>query len=116
MARDIVGDGVTLAICQTVVIDADRERARDEARRFAARYLALVNYRNSLLREGWAPQDLDDGGSDELIDAVVLTGDAPSVAAGVRAHIEAGADNVGIQVIGGTPDNAYRALADELLG
>ena len=46
---------------QTVVVDDDRDRARDTARNFAARYLGLVNYRNSLLREGWSESELDDG-------------------------------------------------------
>lgn len=114
MARQIVGDGPILAVCQTVVVDPDRDRARQLARRFASRYLALVNYRNSLLREGWAKADLDDGGSDALIDEVVLTGDAATVASGIVAHIEAGADNVNIQALGDQPVEAYRSLAVEL--
>ena len=114
MAREIVGDGPALAVCQTVVVDTDRDRARQRARRFASRYLALVNYRNSLLREGWARGDLDDGGSDALIDSVVLTGDAQAVAAGVQDHIAAGADNVNIQALGDEPGEAYRSLAAEL--
>jgi probable F420-dependent oxidoreductase len=116
MARELVGEGPVLAVCQTVVVDPDRARARQLARRFAARYLALVNYRNSLLREGWAREDLDDGGSDALIDQVVLTGDAQAVAAGVQSHIDAGADNVNIQALGDTPVEGYRSLAVELLG
>lgn len=116
LAREIVGDQAVLAVCQTVVVDADRDRARGLARAFAARYLALVNYRNSLLREGWASEDLEDGGSDALIDRVVLTGAAADVAPGIRAHIEAGADNVNIQALGDSAAASYRALADELLG
>jgi probable F420-dependent oxidoreductase len=116
MAREIVGDQAVLAVCQTVVVDSDRDRGRGLARAFAARYLGLVNYRNSLLREGWAREDLDDGGSAALIDEVVLTGDAELVASGIRAHIEAGADNVNIQVLGDDPKTSYRVLAGELLG
>jgi probable F420-dependent oxidoreductase len=114
MAREIVGEGPVLAVCQTVVIDSDRARARNVARRFASRYLALTNYRNSLLREGWAREDLDDGGSDALIDDVVLTGDASAVAAGIKAHIESGADNVNIQALGDHPEESYLAMAEEL--
>jgi probable F420-dependent oxidoreductase len=114
-ARAIVGPDVLLAPEQTVVIDHDRARAREVARPFAARYLSLVNYRNSLLREGWSQEDLDDGGSDTLVDAVVLTGDPETVAAGIRAHVDAGADNVSIQVLGDDPAAGYRALAAELL-
>ena len=114
-AREIVGPDVLLAPEQTVVIDHDRARAREVARPFAARYLSLVNYRNSLLREGWSEEDLDGGGSDTFVDAVVLTGDPAVVAAGIRAHIDSGADNVSIQVLGDDPAAGYRALAAELL-
>jgi probable F420-dependent oxidoreductase len=116
MAREVVGEGVVLAPEQTVVIDDDRERGLEVARDFAARYLALSNYRNSLLREGWTHDDLDGEGRDRLIDAVVLVGSAERVAPGIRAHLEAGADNVNIQVLGDAPMAGYRALASELLG
>ena len=115
LARQVFGDGVLLAPEQTVVVDPDMARARDLARSFAARYLGLVNYRNSLLREGWAEGDLQDGGSDLLLDEVVLIGDAATVAEGIRAHVDAGADNVNIQALGPDPARAYRELAAELL-
>ena len=115
LAREILGEGVLLAPEQTVVVDSDAQRARDLARSFAARYLSLVNYRNSLLREGWGEQNLRDGGSDPLLDEVVLVGDAAKVADGIRAHVEAGADNVNIQALGPDPDRAYQELAAELL-
>jgi len=115
LARRVVGDGVLLAPEQTVVVDTDMERARGLARAFAARYLGLVNYRRSLLREGWAEEELQDGGSDRLVDEVVLIGDAAKVAEGIRAHVEAGADNVNIQALGPDPERTYRELAAELL-
>ena len=114
MAREIVGPGVILAPEQTVVIDTDLDRARDTARTFATRYLGLVNYRNSLLREGWDAEDLENGGSERLLDEVVLIGDPATVAAGLRAHVDAGADNVNIQDLGPDPVGSYRALATEL--
>jgi probable F420-dependent oxidoreductase len=115
IAREIVGAGVLLAPEQTVVVDGDADRARDTAGRFAARYLGLVNYRNSLLREGWDQADLDAGGSDRLIDGVVLTGSVDQLAAGITAHMEAGADHVCIQDLGPDPESGYRALAEVLL-
>jgi probable F420-dependent oxidoreductase len=115
LARETVGLGVLLAPEQTVVVDTDLDRAREVARSFAARYLSLVNYRNSLLREGWDAEDLDNGGSDRLVDEVVLMGDPETVAKGVRAHLEAGADNVNIQALGADPSRAYRDLARELI-
>jgi probable F420-dependent oxidoreductase len=115
MARETMGAGAVLAPEQTVVVGGDRDRSVELARGFAARYLALTNYRNSLLREGWDQADLDDGGSERLIEEVVLTGEPELVAEGIRAHLAAGADNVNIQVLGDDPLPAYRALAAELL-
>jgi probable F420-dependent oxidoreductase len=114
-ARDLVGEGVVLAPEQTVVVERDRDLAREIARRFTTRYLSLVNYRNSLLREGWSEEDMADGGSDVLVDSIVLTGGPVEVAEGIRAHIDAGADNVNIQVLGDDPVSGWRALAGELL-
>lgn len=39
-------------------------------------------------------------GSDRLFDAVILHGETADVAAGVRAHLEAGADHVCVQIVG----------------
>lgn len=114
-ARELVGEGVLLAPEQTVVLDSDIDRARSTARVFTTRYLGLVNYRNSLLREGWTEADMVDGGSDTLVDAIVLSGDASKVANGIRAHLEAGADNVNIQVLGEDRVSGWQALAAELL-
>ncbi len=115
MAREILGDGPLVAPEQTVVVDADPDEANDLARSFVARYLRLVNYRNSLLREGWGEEDLNDGGSDRLVAELVLTGSAAEVADGIRAHLDAGADHVCIQPLGSDPTASYRALAGALL-
>ena len=115
LAREIVGPGVVLAPEQTVVIDPDPDRAEKTARAFAQRYLRLSNYRNSLLREGWTEQDLENGGSPQLLAEVVLIGEPARAAEGIRAHLEAGADHVAIQVLGPDPVPAYRDLAAFLL-
>jgi probable F420-dependent oxidoreductase len=114
MARQVLGEGPLLAPEQTVIVGVDTEEAASIAGRFVARYLGLVNYRNSLIREGWSEDDLADGGSDRLISELVLTGDASEVAAGIRAHLDAGADHVCIQDLGPDPAAAYRALAGVL--
>ncbi|MFZ0013287.1 MAG: LLM class F420-dependent oxidoreductase, partial [Acidimicrobiia bacterium] len=113
-ARDLVGRGVLLAPEQTVVVGDDEEQTASLARTFATRYLSLVNYRNSLLREGWAESDLDAPGSDRLLDEVVITGDANTVASALDSHIAAGADHVCIQDLGPQPLSSLRALAAEL--
>jgi probable F420-dependent oxidoreductase len=117
-ARTIIGDGVLLAPEQKVVLDTDPERARALGRPVVDRpYLHLVNYRSNLLRLGWSEADLDNGGSDALVDALVAHGDAEAVAARLTAHLDAGADHVCAQVLtadGADPLPAFRDLAAAL--
>ncbi|KID29274.1 LLM class F420-dependent oxidoreductase [Prauserella rugosa] len=116
-ARELLGKGVLLAPEQKVVLDTDDARARETARGpINQPYLGLTNYRNNLLRLGWSESDLDNGGSDALIDKLGLHGDAETVAAGVKKHIEAGADHVCIQALPMQDDPlpTYRALAELL--
>jgi probable F420-dependent oxidoreductase len=100
-ARRILGDGLLVAPEQKVVVDGDAERARAQARpRIKHPYLGLVNYTNNLRRLGFTDEDLAGEGSDELIDQLVIHGDAETVVRGLNKHLEAGADHVQIQVIG----------------
>lgn len=115
MAREVIGSGPLLAPEQKATVDSNPARAREVGREIVKRYLRLVNYRNNLLREGWSPSDFDDGGSDQLVDALALHGSAEEVAEGIRGHVTAGADHVCIQAIGADPISEYRALADLLL-
>ena len=87
------------------------------ARRFAATYLGLRNYRRAVLAAGFDEADLAGGGSDRLIDAVVPHGDAGRIAEVVRAHLDAGADHVCLQPLGedGVPRASWSALAATLL-
>ncbi len=113
-ARQLIGAGPLLAPEQKVVIDTDTDRARAAGRQIVSRYLGRRNYRNSLLREGWAEEDLAGGGSDLLIDALVLHGTVDQVAEGLTGHLEAGADHVGIHVLGDDPLPDYHELAKVL--
>ena len=72
--------------------------ARRLAREYAARYLATSNYTTNLERLGYTEAEFADGGSDRLIDAVVPHGSAEAIAEVVRAHLDAGADHVCVQV------------------
>lgn len=53
-----------------------------------------MNYPSNFRRLGFSEADLADGGSDRLIDALVVRGDVSDVAARVQAHLDAGADHV----------------------
>jgi probable F420-dependent oxidoreductase len=114
-ARELLGDGPLLAPEQKVVVSTDPEAARALGRPAVDRpYLHLRNYTSNLKRLGWTDADLADGGSDALIDALVVHGDAGTVAAGVTAHLDAGADHVCLQLLtapGADPLPDLRALA-----
>jgi probable F420-dependent oxidoreductase len=111
-ARQLLGAGPLLAPEQKVVLETDPERARAIGRpRVEKPYLGLSNYLANLRRLGWTDADFADGGSDRLIDALVLHGDAEAIGRGITAHLDAGADHVAIQVLGPEPLTALRALA-----
>ncbi|HEX3873850.1 MAG TPA: LLM class F420-dependent oxidoreductase [Solirubrobacteraceae bacterium] len=117
LARDRVGPGGLVAPELACVVDTDVERARATARGYAKTYLGLTNYTNNLLRFGFADDDIANGGSDRLIDAIIPHGSAEEVAAAARAHLDAGADHVCLQPLGsdGMPREAWGALAAALL-
>ena len=98
------------------MFDTDPDSARRTARNFLRRYLKLANYRTTMLRGGFSETDVEGERSDNLVDRLVAHGDAAVLAAAVRAHLEAGADHVCVQV---QPDRsdiipALRAMAGEL--
>ena len=114
LARRVIGDKPLLAPEQTVVVESDQEQAREIGRAMVSRYLRLVNIRNNLLREGWTESNLGDGGSDQLIDELVLAGTPQEIVEGLRRHLTAGADHVSIQTLGPDEVDGYRALAEVL--
>lgn len=115
-ARAALGPGPRLAPELGFVLDTDPSSARAQARAFASSYLQLSNYTNNLLRHGFAENDVANGGSDGLIDAVIPHGTADEIAACARAHLEAGADHVVLQAVGdvGIPRTGWTALADTI--
>ncbi len=117
-ARELVGPGVLLAPEQKVVLEADPERARAIGRPpVDFPYLHLRNYVANLQRLGWTDADIADGGSDALIDALAVHGSNAEVAAGLDAHLDAGADHVCAQILteqGADPVPALRELAAAL--
>jgi probable F420-dependent oxidoreductase len=98
-ARAVLGTGPLLVPEQRVVLEPDVDAARALARGSLKRYLELTNYRNSLLRQGFREADLDDGGSDWLLDELVPFGTPEQVAARLAEHLDAGADEVAVQLI-----------------
>ncbi|WP_415915984.1 LLM class F420-dependent oxidoreductase [Speluncibacter jeojiensis] len=100
LAREILGAEPLLAPEQKVVLDTDAQRARDIGRAAVANpYLQLRNYVENLKRLGFAEEDLADGGTDAVVDALVAHGDAAAVVGRIEAHLAAGADQVAVQLL-----------------
>jgi probable F420-dependent oxidoreductase len=118
IARERLGPDSLLAPEQAVILTGDERAARELAREHTSWYLRTENYRNSMLRLGFSEDDLADGGSERLQDAIVAWGDESVIRERVKAHLDAGADHVCIQVL--EPDRglgleALRRLAPALL-
>ncbi|QGG93690.1 LLM class F420-dependent oxidoreductase [Actinomarinicola tropica] len=119
-AREIMGPDATLAPEQMVVLDTDPTTARETARKNMSVYLRAPNYVNNLKRFGFTDEDVvADAPSDRLVDAIVAWGDVDAIVDRVRAHHDAGADHVAVQVLAaGTfvpPEDQLRELAAALL-
>jgi probable F420-dependent oxidoreductase len=100
-AREVIGNSVFLAPEHKVVLTTDADEARAIGRQTVDFYLNLSNYLNNWKRLGFTDADIAKPGSDKLIDAVVAHGTADDIAKRLGEHLEAGADHVTIQVLGG---------------
>jgi len=118
-ARQQLGKGPWLLPEQAVVLDTNPESARQTARTHMSTYLTLPNYTNNLKRLGFTDDDIANGGSDRLVDAIVAWGDVDAIVKRVKAHHDAGADHVCIQVLDADPRalpmRQWRELAPALL-
>jgi probable F420-dependent oxidoreductase len=97
-ARRALGAGPLLVPEVAVSLTPGAEGAA-QARDYARFYLKLPNYTGNLRRFGYTDADIDDGGSDRLISAVVPHGPDAALAR-IRAHLDAGADHVLVQLLG----------------
>src|SRR5580704_19056372 len=100
-ARELIGNTVFLAPEHKVVLTANANEAREIGRKTVDFYLGLSNYVNNWLRLGFTDADVARPASDKLIDAVVAHGSAGQIANRLDQHLQAGADHVAIQVLGG---------------
>ena len=110
-AKAILGPDKILAVEQKICLETDPVRARAIGRAELLRYMGMPNYRNNWLRIGFTEADLEGGGSDAFIDAMVLHGDAATVRRGLDAHYAAGATHVCIQPLHAEGDFASRDAA-----
>jgi probable F420-dependent oxidoreductase len=99
-AREALGPDKLLIPEQAVGVQTDAAEARRTARAHMKSYLQLPNYVHNLRHLGYGDDDLADGGSDRLVDAIVAWGDEEAIARRVREHLDGGADHVLLQPLG----------------
>ncbi len=118
VTREILGGDKWVVSEQAVTVGGTPEEQMQWAHAHLDAYSGLPNYRNSWLRQGFDESDLVRGGSDRLANAIVGMGSVDAAAASVRAHLDAGADHVVLQVLGDNPmadpRPALRTLAHAL--
>jgi probable F420-dependent oxidoreductase len=120
-AREILGPDAFLGVEHAVLLETDPAKARATARSHLAVYLDPGSTYNlaKFRRLGYSQEDITNGGSDRFVDDFVFWGDLDTIAGKLHAHTEAGADHVGVQVIGVEPGQSampyWRMLSDALL-
>jgi probable F420-dependent oxidoreductase len=116
IAREALGPDALLAPEQTVVLEDDADEARAIARQWLARYLQLPNYADNWVRSGFERADIENGGSDRLVDSLVAWGGVDAIATRVDAQRAAGADHVALQVVTSDPAQLPREQWRRLAG
>jgi probable F420-dependent oxidoreductase len=118
-AREILGPDAFLGVEHAVLFETDPDRARAIAREHLHVYLNTPYNVAKFRRLGYSEQEIANGGSDRLVDDLVFWGDLETIVPKLRAHIDAGADHVGVQVIGIKPGESampyWRMLGDALI-
>ena len=114
VTRDILGPEKWIVSEQAVTVGGTPEDQLQWAHGHLNVYSGLPNYRNSWIRQGFEESDLVRGGSDRLARALVTTGSVDDAAASLRAHLDAGADHVVLQVVGDNPMADPRPALREL--
>jgi probable F420-dependent oxidoreductase len=111
-ARALLGASKLLCVEQAAILETNPTEARAIARRFLAIYLGLPNYVDNWRRLGFTEGDFAGGGSDRLVDALIVWGDEKAIRARIDEHWQAGADHVCVQAIGQTtlPDQRLIGL------
>jgi len=99
-ARVTMGSSKLLIPEQAFFLSSSAIEARDIARDHIRPYLQLPNYVNNLKRLGYSSDDVSAGGSDRLVDDLVIWGSEIDVANRVAQHLDAGADHVLLQPLG----------------
>ena len=118
-AREILGPDAFLGVEHAVLFESDPDKARAIAREHLHVYLNQKYNIAKFRRLGYSEEEISNGGSDRFVDDFVFWGDLGAIVEKLHAYVEAGADHVGVQVIGIEPGWSampyWRMLGDALL-
>lgn len=115
-AREILGPDAFLAVEHAVLFEEDPATARQIARAHLHPYLTTPFNIAKFRRLGYTEDDIAHGGSDRIVDDLVFWGSPETIVARLRAHRDAGADHVAVQVIGADDAMPHWRLLGEALG
>lgn len=117
-AREILGPEAFLGVEHAVLFESDPGKARAIAREHLGIYLNSPYNVAKFRRLGYTQEEIASGG-DRIVDDLVFWGDLDTIVDKLRAHVEAGADHVAVQVIGIEPGQSampyWRMLGEALL-
>jgi probable F420-dependent oxidoreductase len=117
-AREILGNDAFLGVEQAVLFESDPDKARAIARDHLHPYLTSKYNIAKFRRLGYSAEEIA-GAHDRVVDDLVFWGDPDTIVERLQGHVEAGADHVGVQVIGIEPGRSampyWRLLGDALL-
>ena len=102
-SREILGPHKWLCTAQHVCWTTDPGKARSAARRALEFYFVTPNHYRNWLRLGYTEADLQAGGSDRLIDALVAWGTEAQIRDRIQQHFDAGATQVILNTIEPSP-------------
>lgn len=113
-ARQRLGPDKTLTVCMPCCLTSSAATAYATARRELALDLPNPSYLRRWRNFGFTPADVDSGGSERLIDALVAWGDAQAIRAAIDRYLDAGASQV--VLVPYAPDNNESQSIWGLLG
>jgi probable F420-dependent oxidoreductase len=102
-ARAILGPDAFLGVEHAVLFETDPAKARAVAREHLHGYLNSPYNVAKFRRLGYSEAEIAGGGSDRIVDDLVYWGDLDTIVPKLHDHLRAGADHVGVQVIGIEP-------------
>ena len=108
--RETLGPDKWICIQQVAILETDRAIALRTARGVLAFYLTLPNYLRSFKSMGFGDADFANGGSDRLVDALIVNGDEKTIRDRIAAHYHAGATHVCVTLVPPQVSTSERSL------